>query len=603
MPGYNVQRVTWSFFDKHGLGACSRERNHYCLYYFSSPISLGVWTLFDANKVTQYAVPTYSMACEVVAQVVADNAANTNKAWTDRLWKADRYTVYESDLIVDLPGLYKGRVNYSYRHQREPFGYADPPVNRGAGPENLLITPWCVEPVTDAYIMPNSDLTIGCGSWDDRINTQIPPEGIKNEGRSYNRWYLSRWSRENSAILRQGCNNNDAVCNPGVDCVVVRRDSGNGILAEEMGCNNQKNKPCQNASDCYAQRCNAGKCEISDASVNPIFSILESAASGASRLKRLFAKFYNIFTYTNGAYQERQPSAPADQVAMDYGLEDAKPPVIVSLSDCRAGAGAEEKCLEGAADKFTINGKSSGQVIVPSYPAKANIKFYAFANKNHMPLKKIKVDWGDGTTGNTLDGSFRNHRGMVPGECVPQPAPVGGKKCVITGDVNEDDLFTVNPHTVVTAKSCASDADCAALDSCVSEGLATNFGHIEGKTCDNGYFRFDYVYQCREGVVGWRASCPSGYGISGGCCVFTPRVQATDNWGWCSGNCSKTYHGAAPDDATTPGCYSEYVPAPGIGPHNQCDGIGFTPNASIDPWVYFSGNVVVAPPSAVEEEE
>ena len=43
-------------------------------------------------------------------------------------------------------------------------------------------------------------------------------------------------------------------------------------------------------------------------------------------------------------------------------------------------------------------------------------------------------------------------------------------------------------------------------------------------------------------------------------CVFQPRVQVLDNWGWCTGECDKTYKDNTQPSASnkTPGCYSEY---------------------------------------------
>ena len=46
--------------------------------------------------------------------------------------------------------------------------------------------------------------------------------------------------------------------------------------------------------------------------------------------------------------------------------------------------------------------------------------------------------------------------------------------------------------------------------------------------------------------------CPSGF--NKGCCIFNPRVQVTDNWGWCNGVCSVKQNGVEVS-AGGSGCY------------------------------------------------
>ena len=61
-------------------------------------------------------------------------------------------------------------------------------------------------------------------------------------------------------------------------------------------------------------------------------------------------------------------------------------------------------------------------------------------------------------------------------------------------------------------------------------------------------------------------------------CVFKPRVQVLDNWGWCTGSC----------DYKDGGCYSEHLDEFGI-TNYDCD-----PDYN-NSWLEYDDVVVVAP--------
>ena len=107
-----------------------------------------------------------------------------------------------------------------------------------------------------------------------------------------------------------------------------------------------------------------------------------------------------------------------------------------------------------------------------------------------------------------------------------------------------------------------------------------NFGHSTN-ACDEAYFSYQTDYTCRgSGTLPtcslaktsgcWNATCPDTT-VTGGCCVFVPKVQVLDNWGWCNGTCT----------GRTSGCY-------GI----ECDVV----RRKSDPhWTNFAGQILVVP--------
>jgi hypothetical protein len=69
-----------------------------------------------------------------------------------------------------------------------------------------------------------------------------------------------------------------------------------------------------------------------------------------------------------------------------------------------------------------------------------------------------------------------------------------------------------------------------------------------------------------------------GYVVGDYVCVYQPKVQVLDNWGWCTGSC----------DQTKDGCYNSKDTD-----NEQCGGV----NGEGDPksWLKFQNVIIVAP--------
>ncbi|MEK7499691.1 MAG: hypothetical protein AAB649_03725, partial [Patescibacteria group bacterium] len=197
-----------------------------------------------------------------------------------------------------------------------------------------------------------------------------------------------------------------------------------------------------------------------------------------------------------------------------------------------------------------INNNTLGDVKIFTSTGLATLKFFAFANENQMPLRSIVVDWGDNdfAIGN---GKYRNHRGGI--------------------------------YSCGTV--CTLDKDSAA---CVPASSARDFGHIVDQTCDNTYFRFDHVYKCN--VATSKAEECGAKDFPNGCCMFTPKVQVKDNWGWCNSSRSTNEVSCTPggggSEDNLKGCYD----GSHLGGQDGCD-LYFFPNSA----VYYKGKIIVAP--------
>ncbi|MDD5625572.1 MAG: carbohydrate binding domain-containing protein [Patescibacteria group bacterium] len=145
---------------------------------------------------------------------------------------------------------------------------------------------------------------------------------------------------------------------------------------------------------------------------------------------------------------------------------DIKSPQIVSVNCTEKG-----QCQNGNLDKITI-GDVDNEDITRSQSYLAVLKFYAWADKDQMPIRNITIDWGD----------------------VIQPNPY---------------LVMAKNHKPVC---CADNLTC------------DNFGDTPN-ACTNNYFQFNHIYSCASGGSGWNK-----FGCSNACC-FQPKVSITDNWG------------------------------------------------------------------------
>ncbi len=170
----------------------------------------------------------------------------------------------------------------------------------------------------------------------------------------------------------------------------------------------------------------------------------------------------------------------------------------------------------------------------------AVMQFFGTADPNAGPIRDVQVDWNDGAElGGTKNARYKNHLGIKED---------GSSQCDNTdfsraaGACTEDYFYFTHtykcPKDGVGVDACASDTD-------------TN--------C--------YATVCPEDING-------GLTGNGSCCVFKPRVQLKDNWGWCNGTCP-----GAPGP-TSNGCYED-----------ECA----TEEPGKDPWTYFAGKVIVVP--------
>ncbi len=199
-------------------------------------------------------------------------------------------------------------------------------------------------------------------------------------------------------------------------------------------------------------------------------------------------------------------------------------------------------CLEQTKSGVMVNNQTLGDLKAKKQ-VRATMKFYMRASDNRLPITRLVVDWGDDEP-QDRPGSFKNHRA----ECLTGSDAPFGQQTPAACDTQ--------PMVVVHDYQCTA-ADLASLPPCVG-GRPDHF---------TGYESSAYPGGCKDA----------------GRCVFVPRVQVNDNWGWCSGSC--------PGNPGGEGCYSKINEL-----DSECNLENpKSNNLNKDPWVYFAGRIVVEP--------
>jgi hypothetical protein len=313
--------------------------------------------------------------------------------------------------------------------------------------------------------------------------------------------------------------------------------------------------------------------------------------NGTDLLANLFARVQKGYTYVGDKYVPWQVQNPADLRETGNGI---RPPMILSVGSCENNG----RCIENTTSTgISVNDSSSGFVKAYTPSARMFVRFFAFADANQMPLRKIEIDWGDGRK-YPLTGLFRNARGYQQSSCVAGRCQVqqiddmsscssnnecASGRCILQANNSGVGRCLVNKQL----NSCTNDQDCGLVASCVSSNAAQSFGTVVDQTCDNNYNQFEHVYQCARIPVdqgGYFHADPNECGgdtrgFPNGCCIYVPKVKVVDNWDWCNGSC--------PGGLSGNGCFD----ASSSGGTNECS------SSRSGSWTSYDGKILVAPPT------
>ncbi len=260
--------------------------------------------------------------------------------------------------------------------------------------------------------------------------------------------------------------------------------------------------------------------------------------SGAKELHKLFMKYYKIKTIEDVANPILNPEQDvSNNPAIVDNTITTRPPRIFAINPVTCND-ANSNCTAAGADAFTVNSRNytidedkDNNGIDPiigeggSYEVK--LQFFAYADDNRMPIKRVGINWDNGEIELKQIGLYQNRK----------PFCAAGDNTASLGDIG---------RCSGTQITCKRDADCILVGG-TCDKQATNplkFGDAK-RACTEHYFEFEYVYNCSTNdqnlkpVSTLQTSNPEiyteliGRGISN-VCIFQPGVQILDNWGWCN---------------------------------------------------------------------
>ena len=245
------------------------------------------------------------------------------------------------------------------------------------------------------------------------------------------------------------------------------------------------------------------------------------------------------------------------------------PPTVLSVGECNG-----THCVEGDEGKFSVNEQSSGTISGGDGAKSVSVSFFTYADKNQMPIRSIRMDWGDGDQG--------SHEG---GAWPISPESQSGSSAITNYYKNQRGY----------------DSDDAPICGTTDEGWGTTTN-----ACANGYATFNHSYVCNANLLNeiptclyadgdgststrlLNSPCKDGGIGEANACVFQPRLFVKDNWGWCAGECT----------GRTDGCYGAECNS------NKCpdndssnsrgNDCGDRSNSTVNPWVNFDGFVEVS---------
>lgn len=306
----------------------------------------------------------------------------------------------------------------------------------------------------------------------------------------------------------------------------------------------------------------------------------------------------------------RKIYAGVDQNGLKYtsqGKEDkanvgARPPRIFSINPFTCIPGSGRECTAAEENNITIGRRNytatdydgdgsadedkNADGIIDPIIAKgyytAIVNFFAYADDNQMSIRRVMVDWdfGKSITNAGKMGMYKNRKPFCEFE-------------------SKEPKHCLGANAADTGLTCRETADCTTalgtgyVCEVLDEGFS-KFGDLS-RACQPGYFEFTHQYTCSgedlsdtdiartvgslDPAIVERLKLQN-LSEEDEVCVYVPKVQVLDNWGWCNGTCNGVN-----------GCYNDKkvgtAPIYECAPTNQL--------GSSNPWTRYKGQIIVIP--------
>ncbi len=286
-----------------------------------------------------------------------------------------------------------------------------------------------------------------------------------------------------------------------------------------------------------------------------------SFEEGKKALLQLFAAYSNVYLSEAPFYGYKKGSSISDA---SYALGKDHPPTVAAVDTTQCDSRQPSSCRVVRKNGMTVNGLfAPGAIVYGKSSVGATIQFYGWADQEHMPIKRVVLDWGDGTSPMLQTGLYRNHKPVCSTDVQPAAAcelTVGGldpnQTCAADGDC-------VDSAGKVVGACQVSTGDKTALYSTLKWSFGSWGGNKTGDSgaCQTGYFSYGHAYTYSDdcAFTGILPKSLQGAGLNlthalvadqnmidalglagrvapkERFCLFQPRVQLLDNWGICNG--------------------------------------------------------------------
>lgn len=178
-----------------------------------------------------------------------------------------------------------------------------------------------------------------------------------------------------------------------------------------------------------------------------------------------------------------------------------RPPRIAAPpSSCPSGMSCGVQDL----DRFSFNGVTEGVLNVVGGQQRSTIKFYGWAAHEQMAIRRLSVDWGDGTVERFDDIRMKNHKPFcgVQKECYAPGSGFTGLTCQSDTDCP---LSAQACRPMGSCKNkpnvvCTQERDCQGDGSKDTCQIRTFFGNSDD-ACQPTPFEFSHAYACPANAV------------------------------------------------------------------------------------------------------
>jgi len=356
--------------------------------------------------------------------------------------------------------------------------------------------------------------------------------------------------------------------------------------------------------------------------------------SSPDSLKILFNKYYTEWKITTNNKSEQDFSGT--------NLGSTQPPKIFAINYLNCDNRQDDKCT-AMGEGFTINSRNypisqagyllsssedkdkSGVTdpIIAQGSYRANVRFFAYADDNRMPIKRVMVNWDDGSNIYDVTGAYMNRKPYCTasdvGRCTTRTNWQEGDP-QLTCQSNDDcknafgNGYTCDLTNEAT-KGHFGDSDRACIAQKPFESTHTYFCDLD--STDNPIYTLAEIQNNTNNLFGSTANAQEAYnkligkrmgdgegeilGDTSRVCVFKPGVQVLDNWGWCNGSCVRSYNESESGILTSvgnqlSGCYENtgiYYQGTLDGTVRQCSGQRDYPNTNS--WLKYNGAIIIIP--------